>query len=220
MVDKKPKTPSIVIDKIRGAILDSLYKPGERLLEADVATKFKVSRSPVREALQALKSEGTLSAAPYTGALVRPLSPAEIQEIAEIRLALIALAVKPAHRRFAPADFNLAYDWAKRTTRTKSAREAFECTRGFWDIIFEKAERPILWEMFRKLDNRMTRYYPLLLQLYPTPESRPRQHEVLNEIYRKGKIDEALRAFKKIYLEMVDDIVAHLEAQESAQSAD
>jgi hypothetical protein len=43
---------------------------------------------------------------------------------------------------------------------------------------------------------------------------------VLIEIYRKGKIDEAFGAFKKIYLEMVDDIVAHLEAQESVESAD
>jgi DNA-binding GntR family transcriptional regulator len=219
MVDTRPKTPSIVIDKIRDAILDGLYKPGERLLEADVAGKFKVSRSPVREALQALESEGTLSAAPYSGALVRPLSPAEIQEIAEIRLAFIALAVKPAHPHLAPAHFDLAYDLAKRITLTKSAREAFECNRRFWDIIFEKAELPILWEMFRKLDDRMTRYYPLLLvELYPTPESRPRQHEVLIEIYRKGQIAEALRAFKKIYLEMVDDIVDHLEAQESAES--
>jgi DNA-binding GntR family transcriptional regulator len=221
MVDKKPKAPSIVIDRIRGAILDRLYKPGERLLEADVATKFKVSRSPVREALQTLESEGTLVAVPYAGAMVRPLSPAEASEIAEIRLGLISLALKPAHPHLAPAHFDLAYDLAKRIARTKSAREAFECNRRFWDIIFEKAELPILWEMFRKLDDRMTRYYPLLLvELYPTPESRPRQHETLIEIYRKGQIAEALRAFKKIYLEMVDDIVAHLEAQEPAESVD
>ena len=221
MVDKKPKAPSIVIDRIRGAILDRLYKPGERLLEADVATKFKVSRSPVREALQTLESEGTLVAVPYAGAMVRPLSPAEASEIAEIRLGLISLALKPAHPHLAPAHFDLAYDLAKRIARTKSAREAFECNRRFWDIIFEKAELPILWEMFRKLDDRMARSYPLLLvELYPTPESRPRQHEALIEIYRKGQIAEALRAFKKIYLEMVDDIVAHLEAQEPAESVD
>jgi len=221
MVDKKPKAPSIVIDRIRGAILDRLYKPGERLLEADVATKFKVSRSPVREALQTLESEGTLVAVPYAGAMVRPLSPAEASEIAEIRLGLISLALKPAHPHLAPAHFDLAYDLAKRIARTKSAREAFECNRRFWDIIFEKAELPILWEMFRKLDDRMARYYPLLLvKLYPTTESRPRQHEALIEIYRKGQIAEALRAFKKIYLEMVDDIVAHLEAQEPAESVD
>lgn len=38
---------------------------------------------------------------------------------------------------------------------------------------FERAERPFLWEMFRKLDNRMTRYYSLLLgELYPAPRPR------------------------------------------------
>jgi DNA-binding GntR family transcriptional regulator len=219
MVDRK-KTPSILIEQIRTSVLDGRYKPGERLLEADVAAQFKVSRAPVREALQALESEGTLVAAPYTGAMVRPLSPAEACEIAEIRLGFTSLALKPAHPHLAPAHFDLAYDLAKRITRTKSAREAFECNRRFWDIIFEKAEFPILWEMFRKLDDRMTRYYPLLLELYPTPECRPRQHETLTEIYRKGHIAEALRAFRKIYLEMVDDVVAHLEAQESSESTD
>ena len=97
MVDKK-KTPSILIEEIRISILDGLCKPGERLLEADVAAQFKVSRSPVRESLQALESEGTLVATSYAGAMVRPLSSAEMHEIAEIRLALIALAVKPACR--------------------------------------------------------------------------------------------------------------------------
>ena len=165
MVDTKRKTPSIVIEQIRAAILDGFYQPGERLLEAEVAAEFKVSRSPVREALQALESEGTLFSTPYAGALVRPLSSAEIIEIAEIRLSLIALAIRPAYRHLASADFDLAHDLAKRVTRTKNAKEAFECTRNFWGIIFGKAERPILWEMFRKLDDRMTRYYALLLEL-------------------------------------------------------
>ena len=67
MVDNKSKTPSVVIYQIRAAILDGLYKPGDRLLEADLAAAFHVSRSPVREALQALEGEGTLSATPYAG---------------------------------------------------------------------------------------------------------------------------------------------------------
>jgi len=221
MVDKKPKTPGVVINQIRAAILDGLYKPGDRLLEADLAAAFHVSRSPVREALQALESEGTLSATPYAGAIVRPLSAAEASEIADIRLGLISLALKPAHPHLAPAHFDLADDLAKRVTRTKSAREAFECNRRFWDILFEKAERPILWEMFQKLDDRMTRYYPLLVkELYPTPETRPRQHEALIEWYRKGQFAEALRAFKKIYLEMVDSVVDYLEAEEPAEAVE
>jgi DNA-binding GntR family transcriptional regulator len=60
------------------------------------------------------------------------------------------LAAKTAHRHLSPADFDLAYGLAKQMTRTKSAKEYFEYDRRFWDIIFEKAQRPILWEVFRQ----------------------------------------------------------------------
>jgi hypothetical protein len=69
-----------------------------------------------------------------------------------------------------------------------------------------------LREVFRQLEDRGTRYEPLLLKLFP-PESRPRQREMLIEMYRKGKIAEAFRAFKKIYLEVVDQIIDHLKSE-------
>jgi biotin operon repressor len=72
--------------------LDEVFQPGDRLVEGELAEKFEVSRSPVREALQALEKEGTLIMSPYKGATVKPLSAAEVLEIAELRLALISLA--------------------------------------------------------------------------------------------------------------------------------
>ena len=60
----------------------------------------------------------------------------------------------------------------------------------------------------------MTRYWPLLLKLFP-PETRPRHQEVLIEIYRKGKIAEAFRTFKKIYLDLVDVVIDDLKSQEA-----
>jgi DNA-binding GntR family transcriptional regulator len=213
------KVPFLLVKSIREAILDEVFQPGDHLVEVELAEKFEVSRSPVREALLALEKEGTVIISPYRGAIVKPLSAAEILDIAELRLVLISLALKPAHRHLPPADFDLAYDLARRITRTKSGREAFECNRLFWDIIFKKAERPILWETFWKLDDRMTRYYPPLLELYPTPETRPRQHEALIEIYRKGKIAEAFQAFKRIYLKMVDGLIDHLNSREADELA-
>ena len=100
-------------------------------------------------------------------------------------------------------------------TRTKSAKEYFECDRRFWDIIFEKAQRPILWEVFRQLDDRLTRYNPLVLKLFPDSTTRPRQREVLIEFLRKGEVDEAVRAFKKIYLEVVHQIIEHLNMEDA-----
>ena len=61
------KTTTAVTRKIRYAILDDVFKPGDLLPELDLAKRFEVSRSPVREALQALQKEGTLIAEPYRG---------------------------------------------------------------------------------------------------------------------------------------------------------
>jgi DNA-binding GntR family transcriptional regulator len=169
--EENQKAPFLVVKRIREAILDETFQPGDRLVEIDLAEKFEVSRQPVREALLALEKEGTVILSPYKGAMVKPLSAAEVLDIAELRLALISLALKPAHRHLSPADFDLA----KRINRTRNAKDFFEHNRQFWDTIFSKAQRPILCEVFRQLDDRMTRYDPFFLKVFPTPESRPRQ---------------------------------------------
>jgi hypothetical protein len=51
------------------------------------------------------------------------------------------------------------------------------------------------------------------------PEARTLQREVLIEIYRKGKIAEAFRAFRKIYLELVDEVIDHLKSEEAGDSS-
>jgi DNA-binding GntR family transcriptional regulator len=213
------KAPAVVIRKIREAILDKVFKPGDWLPELELATRFQVSRSPVREALLALEKEGTVAMEPYKGAIVKPLSAEETLDIAEIRLALITLAAKPAHRHLSPADFDLAYGLAKQMTRSNSDKEHFECDGRFWDIIFEKANRPILWEVFRQLHDRTTRYYPLLFKVFPEPATRPRQREALIELYRKGKVDEALRTFKRMYLDMIHQVIDHLKGSESSSTS-
>ena len=213
------KTPLLVVQKIRDAILDENFKPGERLPEDQLGKMFNVSRTPAREALFALEKEGTVVMEPYKGAILKPLSPEEALDIAELRLSLITLAVKPAHRHLSPADFDLAYRLAKKASRTNSAKEQFKLDRRFWDIIFQKSQRLILWEVFRQLDDRMTRYNPLFLKLFPDHAIRPRQREVLIEFLRKGEVDEAVRAFKKLYLEVVHRIIDHLRTVKPANFA-
>jgi DNA-binding GntR family transcriptional regulator len=168
-ISQVEKTAAVVIRKIRDAILDEIFKPGDWLPEVDLAARFKVSRSPIRESLQALENEGTVTMEPYKGAIVKPLSPKEALDIAELRLALINLAAKPAHRHLSPADFELAYGLAKQITRSNSAKEHFQLNRQFWNIFFGKTDRPILWDVFRGLEDRLTRYYPLFLKLFPDP---------------------------------------------------
>ena len=58
------KVPLLLVRRIREAILDELYKPGDHLGEVELADRFEVSRSPVREALLALEKEGTVIVSP------------------------------------------------------------------------------------------------------------------------------------------------------------
>ena len=212
------KAATVVVRKIREAILNDIFKPGDWLPEVDLAARFGVSPSPVREALLALEKEGTVIMSPYKGAIVKPLSAEEVLDIAETRLALISLTLKSAHRRLSPRDFDHVYDLAKRLARINNAKEHLEYNRHFWDGLFSKAQRRILHEVFQQLEERGTRYEPLLLKLFP-PETRPRQREVLVEVYRKGEIAKAFRAFKKIYLGVVDQLMDHLKDQESNDSS-
>jgi DNA-binding GntR family transcriptional regulator len=206
------KTPTVVIGKIREAILDEVFLPGDWLPELDLAKRFHVSRSPIREALRALENEGTIVTQARKGAMVKPLSAKEALDVAEIRFDLITFAVKTAHRHLSARDFEHAYELAEQISRSNNAKEQFEVNHCFWLIIFEASRRRIRWEIFAQLDDRMTRYYPLTLKLYPDPKVRPRQREKLIEFYRKGKVDEALVAFKKPYFEIVHRIIEYVEA--------
>ena len=85
---------------------------------------------------------------------------------------------------------------AKKGLFSNSAKEQFEFDRRFWDIIFGKAQRPILWEVFRQLDDRMTRYNPLFLKLFPDQATRPRQREVLIEFLKKRLTRQIHRYFR------------------------
>jgi hypothetical protein len=143
---------------------------------------------------------------------LKPLSAAEVLDIAELRLALISLALKPAHRHLSPADFDNSYDLAKRITRINNAKESFEYSRHFWDDIFWQSATTNLARSVPTAGRPNDAVDPLYLKVFPTPDTRPRQREVLIEIYRKGEITEALRAFKKIYLEVVDQLIDHLKS--------
>src|ERR1700734_3172942 len=81
-------TVAHIVERLRGDILAHALAPGARLVENDLTLRFAVSRGPVREALRRLAAEGLIEHAPHRGALVRRLSPREIQELFQIRVGL------------------------------------------------------------------------------------------------------------------------------------
>ncbi len=93
----------VVTDALRKAILGKALKPGERLVEEQLAADLGVSRNPVREALRVLEGEGLVEISPRRGASVTSVSEEEAQEIVEVRAAMEGLCARLAARRCTPA---------------------------------------------------------------------------------------------------------------------
>jgi DNA-binding GntR family transcriptional regulator len=93
-----------VTEAVRQAILTGGLRPGETLVERELAATLGVSKTPVREALIALTASGLVVSSPNRGVTVRTLTPKNVKEIYELRLLLEPWAVAEMTRSRTEAD--------------------------------------------------------------------------------------------------------------------
>lgn len=89
----------VVSEALRDAIVSGVLKPGERLMEIQLAEELGVSRTPVREAIRKLELEGFVVMVPRRGTYVSDISLKDINEVYEVRTALDVLAAGLAAER-------------------------------------------------------------------------------------------------------------------------
>lgn len=95
-LDNHRSLGDIVYEALRDAIINQFLKPGERLMENELAEEMGVSRTPVREAIRKLEIEGYVVMLPRKGAYVAGLSIRDINNLFEIRSTLETLAAELA----------------------------------------------------------------------------------------------------------------------------
>ena len=92
------------------AISDGTLKPGDRLREVEVSNLLNLSRTPIREALRRLESEGIVEHQPRIGAAVRKLSHTEIVELYEMRVVLEKTGAEMAAKHASDAEIDTLED--------------------------------------------------------------------------------------------------------------
>jgi DNA-binding GntR family transcriptional regulator len=106
-----PSRTVAVLDAIKHAILSGELRPGQPLVETDLAEVLGVSKTPVREALKTLAGAGLVTMSPYKGAAVRVLDDAQARHVYDARLLIepeaVARSVARGHR-WGPAHEALA----------------------------------------------------------------------------------------------------------------
>lgn len=88
-----------VVRLLRDSILSGQRRPGDRLIERDIADEFAVSRLPVREAIRQLLTEGLLIARPRSWAVVRQFTEEDVRDLAQVRDVLEILVFELAALR-------------------------------------------------------------------------------------------------------------------------
>jgi len=86
----------VLFERLRGLILSGFYQSGTKLREEEMARQFGVSRTPVRESLRKLESEGLVRYLPHRGVVVNQISPDDLAEIYPVRAVLEGLAARLA----------------------------------------------------------------------------------------------------------------------------
>jgi DNA-binding GntR family transcriptional regulator len=93
-----------VYERLRDAIVSSELEPGERVRDTDLAARFGLSRTPIREALARLMDTGLVDVKPGVYTRITPLSRVDAQRTLAVLRALDTLAVETAVPTMTPAD--------------------------------------------------------------------------------------------------------------------
>ncbi len=91
-----PSRTEAVLDALKHAILTGRLRPGQALIESDLAAQLGVSKTPVRESLKTLAGAGLVTMNPYKGATVRTVDTALARSVYDIRLLIEPEAVRRA----------------------------------------------------------------------------------------------------------------------------
>src|SRR6201992_3394672 len=151
---------------LRSELVSLARRPGEAISEAEIASSYGVSRTPVREAILKLSDEGLLEIFPQSGIIVSRIPLAELPEAIIIRKALEETTARLAAERATASQILALRAILERQREAEAARdsEAFhQADEAFHANIAEIAGHPGVWRLIQQVKVHADRYRRLTL---------------------------------------------------------
>lgn len=207
-------TPSSVVEQIRRMILTREFTPGERLIQSELAEQLGVSRTPIREALHKLETEGFVTIWPHKGASVADFSLSELEDIYSIRIAVEGYGAFLAAQRVTQPDLErleAVVEQMRQAFEQGDRWQLLEINRGFYAFLYSIADRPRLYDlimqhldladMYRRMAFAIDHYYRHTIA----------DHEQLLETFRNHDPEAAERLTRAQLRETLVSLVSFLE---------
>lgn len=166
-IDQPPATlRDMVQDKLRDAIIEGAFQPGERLVERPLCDQLGVSRTVIRETIRFLEAEGLVELLPGRGPIVANITLADARQIYDIRRMLETAAAGACATRITSAQINLldaALRNLKSALKCNEPGAVVRASNAYYAEIFAGAEHYIAWDIVQRLNGRISRLRMLTL---------------------------------------------------------
>jgi DNA-binding GntR family transcriptional regulator len=149
-----------VLERLRDMIIEGRLEPGQRINEGVVGAQLGVSRTPLREAIKTLASEGLVEIQPAKGALVRRFSARDLYQILEVLKTLEQLGGRMACEQASDATIEAIHGLHKRMLalyETRERLEYFKLNQAIHSAIVAASANAVLMEMHETLQARIKR---------------------------------------------------------------
>lgn len=179
----------VVFNTLREAIISGELKPGERLMEVQLAEKMGVSRTPVREAIRKLELEGLVTMTPRKGVHVAELSMKDIIDVLEIRASLDGLATALSALRITDEEikelrhiYNQFISYMEKDNLQGTIKKDVE----FHEVIYKSSRNDKLIQIINNLKEHVQRFRIIYLKDYSSPKDIIKEHqEILDAISKR-----------------------------------
>lgn len=183
-----------ILENIRDAIVNGNLKAGSRVSEPELAERYGISRTPIREAFRQLESEGYLTVIPRRGAVVSQFSPKDVEEFYAIKSIMEGYAARQACQRLSDKDLDRLQainDKLAELARLGDIKHFFKVHSEFHDLFIKAADNEKLRELIAGLVTKFQRLRFTSLNLPGRMAVSVQEHEKIIDAFRRKDADTA-----------------------------
>lgn len=205
-----------VVEQVRTAIIEGRLKPNDHITELELTAQLGVSRTPVREALILLQSEGLILLTPHRGAFVRAFDEKAVEEIFSSRVTLENFAAERLVGHLDERDFQQLTALTEQLQAAMNARD-FKHIRStdmaFHQYLIERTGHSWLIRSWRELVAQIAALLFIRAEGLEYDEQRAiHDHHFIIEAFRSGDLSAVTNAHRRINERVASEIVAAMRA--------
>ncbi|MGD0585054.1 MAG: GntR family transcriptional regulator [Oryzomonas sp.] len=189
-----------ILENIRDAIISGAIKAGSRVSEPDLAERYGISRTPIREAFRQLESEGYLTVIPRRGAVVSVFSEKDVEEFYAIKSILEGYAARRACEKLTAKELDRLQAINDRLADLASHNDIkafFKIHNDFHDVFIKAADNEKLRELISSLVTRFQRLRLMSISLPGRMDISVQEHEKIIEAFRRKDSETAEMLVRK-----------------------